>query len=426
MRKVFCIFLMFFLYFSVFSSTGDKLYVSVKNLELKAAQGNFAKKTGIVNYGDEVSVLEENGRWVCVEKGSIKGWTQSANLSKRKILKNYVSTTAEEIALAGKGFGEESQSIARKNAITANFYQINATEKLKVPEIELLKFIDEGSLNYEDQSDSKKSVTKKLQEALSNTKDSLPKLTVQDEVFSAQQEYAIGRAVTANILATYKIQNNAKTNKYLSQILNALTLNCESPQLYNGFTVFVLNSDEINAFATSAGHILVTRGLINCASSEDELAAVLAHELSHILLKHSISAIKTNRTVNSVSEKIQSGLQNVDYLSDKLFPSDVFEKLSDGVSDISFSIVEKGYSQTQEFEADSKALQLLNIAGYNPEAMVGMLQSIRNCEEKSNKGMKNHPPASLRIKNVQGRCIFYSKNMEGTAVRKVRFEQFNR
>src|SRR5215471_21733386 len=86
------------------------------------------------------------------------------------------------------------------------------------------------------------------------------------EEITPEQEYYIGRAVAANVLSSYKIWNrNGALTSYLNLICAAITINSPRPDVYNGYHLAILDSDEINAFATSGGHILVTRGLINAA-----------------------------------------------------------------------------------------------------------------------------------------------------------------
>ena len=120
------------------------------------------------------------------------------------------------------------------------------------------------------------------------------------EPISAEQEYYIGRVVAATLLESYQLYENAELTEYVNSVCQTLALNSERPELFNGYYAAVLDTDQINAFATSGGHILITRGLLACTDSEDSLAAVLAHEIAHIQLQHSIKAIKTSRTSDAV------------------------------------------------------------------------------------------------------------------------------
>ena len=97
------------------------------------------------------------------------------------------------------------------------------------------------------------------------------------EDFTSEQEYYIGRAVGAVVLSKYPAYGNAQVNQYINLLGQTLAAASDKPEVFNGYHFFVLDSDDINAFATPGGHIFVTSGLIRCCPSEDALAAILAH-----------------------------------------------------------------------------------------------------------------------------------------------------
>jgi predicted Zn-dependent protease len=219
------------------------------------------------------------------------------------------------------------------------------------------------------------------------------------EQITPEQEYYIGRAVAANILSSYTIWNGNQTlTNYLNSICAAITINSQRPYIYNGYHVAILDSNEINAFATSGGHIFVTRGLINTAKSEDALAAVIAHEVAHIQLQHSIKAIRTSRITQAL---IATGASTVGVMSGK----DVNELTSvfnESVGDIFQTMVNNGYSQAQEFAADNNALSLLASAGYNPSGLIDMLSELRTVQSNNSGGFsKTHPSPTRRIANAE-------------------------
>lgn len=403
---------------SCFLYANEKRYVNCKQLDLRVTNTNFGKKIGSVSYGEELTVLSKNNNWCELKSDSgLQGWAQETNLSKRKITSSSFSIKRDEIALAGKGFGEELEAAYKKKAINANYYQINATERLKIADVELKKFLMDGKLNYI--TEENVSDWKKLISTLIDGVDFRLSQNDTDETFTVEQKYYIGRAVSANILAKYQIYNSAKTQKYLSEICQTLVLNSEQSVLFNGWTIFILDSNEINAFATSGGHILITRGLLKCADSEDALAAVIAHEISHVVLGHSIKALETNKKVDSFTDKWKLMVSSSDSVLGEKFTSSL-EDFTDLVDDVASNIFEKGYSQIQEFEADSNALQLMAIAGYNPNAMVRMLEKIKQNESLS-KGMNNHPSAESRISNVKIRLKLLKNNSKGEQLRNKRF-----
>jgi len=218
------------------------------------------------------------------------------------------------------------------------------------------------------------------------------------EEISPEQEYYIGRAVAANILSSYKVWNgNPPLTSYLNFICSAITINSPRPDVYNGYRVAILDSNEINAFATSGGHIFVTRGLINAAKSEDALAAVIAHEVAHIQLKHSIKAIKTSRITQAI---IVTGASAVGAVSG-MSVDELTSVFNESVGEIVQTMVNSGYSQAQEFDADNTALSLLASAGYNPSGLVDMLRELNTVQTGSSGFGKTHPSPASRITNAQ-------------------------
>jgi len=178
-------------------------------------------------------------------------------------------------------------------------------------------------------------------------------LTAERE-FTSMDEYYLGRAAAANILTVYKpYTRNAELTRYLNLICQTIAVNSPQPEIFNGYHVIILDSSEFNAFATPGGHILITKGLVEAAASEDMLAAVIAHEFAHILLKHGmgvITAMRLNNELTSTADRA-SGIaarESPDAARAALFRSEVM-----GLVD---TMMKSGYSRSQEFEADTVAI----------------------------------------------------------------------
>ena len=236
------------------------------------------------------------------------------------------------------------------------------------------------------------------------------------EEINPEQEYFIGRAVAANILGTYRIQNQPSLAAYLNRICNALIINSPRPEIFNGYHVNILDSEEINAFSTPGGHILITRGLIDCAVSEDTLAAVLAHEIAHIQLQHGLKAIKNSRINNAL---VVTGTSAAGAALDMPELQSIF---NESVNEIITTMMNNGYSQTQEFEADTMAMDLLALAGYEPSSLLDMLRSLERNQSGQRGGFnRTHPTPAQRITNAQKTAGSY--NIADTrSFRRTRYE----
>jgi predicted Zn-dependent protease len=257
---------------------------------------------------------------------------------------------------------------------------------------------------------------KNMATAVSNTGKAIASAA---EDITPEQEYYIGRAVAANILKTYSLWGGRPAlTAYLNRICNAIAINSSRPELYNGYHVAILDSKEINAFATSGGHIYLTRGLISAATTEDALAGVIAHELAHIQLQHSIKAIRTSRISHAimVTGAAVAGVVS-GYDMDEM--TSIFDE---SVGEIFGTLVNNGYSQLQEYDADNKALSLLAGAGYNPSGLIDMLKELEKLEKVSTGGLnKTHPSADKRRASAERSMFFVSRVTDTSSHRKARF-----
>ena len=209
-----------------------------------------------------------------------------------------------------------------------------------------------------------------------------------------EQEYYIGRAVAAQVFQTDPPLDRPPGNTYLNLLGQSLAIFSERPETFGGYHFLLLDSDEINAFAAPGGLILVTRGMVRCCANEDELAAVLAHEICHVEQKHGLSAIKQGRlteafTIIAAESAKQMGNEELASLT---------REFEGSVSDVVMTLTTSGYSRNQERNADAAAVELMRRAGYPETAMITML--LRMDERLTDSGgfgfAKTHPSAKSR------------------------------
>jgi uncharacterized protein YgiM (DUF1202 family) len=130
------------------------MYVSAKDAPLKSSSGFFADTLATLNYGDQVTVLRENGRWVEVRPArqtGLTGWVHSDNLTSRRIVQSgtSASASANELALAGKGFSEEVENSYRQNT-ALDYAALDAVEAQTLSPEALYRFLVEGHLSLGD------------------------------------------------------------------------------------------------------------------------------------------------------------------------------------------------------------------------------------------------------------------------------------
>jgi predicted Zn-dependent protease len=235
---------------------------------------------------------------------------------------------------------------------------------------------------------------------------------------SPMDEYYIGRAVGANILKKYKpYMGERDIPVYLNKICYALALHAGAAP-FNGYHVMILDSPEMNAFATSGGHIFISRGLAEAVASEDMLAAVIAHEIAHIQLRHGIAMIREDR----LPRDMRMAADRAGEIARRdVEPERSQDFFADSIREIADTLLTTGFSQQQEFEADSLAVSLLAAAGYEPSSLIDMLRVLKKVEGNYPGGLRNHPPAVFRIANVE-RII---KNYPVPDTRSFRVPRFN-
>jgi len=134
-------------------SRGGTLYVAVRTVTLKSSTGAFASDSGTLNYGDRVTVLQVNGRFVEVRSAAnsaLTGWTASANLTTRQVVSGNTGTaSAREVALAGKGFNQEVEN-AYMTQGHLNYSDVDRVERTTVSLTDLRRFLEEGRLSTGD------------------------------------------------------------------------------------------------------------------------------------------------------------------------------------------------------------------------------------------------------------------------------------
>jgi predicted Zn-dependent protease len=211
--------------------------------------------------------------------------------------------------------------------------------------------------------------------------------------------YVLGRAVAANIISRYRPWTQKPgAEQYLNTICAAVAVNSPMPDVYNGYHVMILDAPELNAFATTGGHIFITRGLLEALTSEDALAAVIAHEIAHIQLQHSVTLIKSLRITRNLSNTADRAAG----IAAREASLDERKILFDNaVRDLVTTLVINGYTREQEFQADIYAVKLLTLAGYSPASMVEALTTILEKTTGTGGFNSTHPPPDQRIANVR-------------------------
>ncbi len=204
------------------------------------------------------------------------------------------------------------------------------------------------------------------------------------------QEADIGKDYAALLVGAAPLWANADAQRYVNSVGRWLSLHSERPALEWRFGV--LDSGNINAFATPGGYVFITKGLLVRLKSEAELAGVLGHEIVHVVRKHHLNAIRKGAGMAA-----GAGLL-ADYASNRTGPA--AEKLVSGMKEVLL----RGLDKDDEFEADSMGVVIAARAGYDPyglPAVLQMLQSLNPQDSGLALMFETHPSPGARLDMIE-------------------------
>ena len=235
-----------------------------------------------------------------------------------------------------------------------------------------------------------------------------------------EQEYYIGRAVSAVVLHDYVPYENDQANQYINTLGQSLSLVSQRPMTFGGYHFLILDSKEINGFAAPGGLIFVTRGLLKCAANEDEVAAILAHEIAHVEQKHGLQSIQKNRLVTALTDIAVSAAEHSK--NERL--SELSKEFGGSIKDITTTLVNVGYSKAFEREADESAVAMLQALGYDPRALIRVLRKMTFWQIWRREGFaKTHPRPWTRNANIREEISVFDEVPEAPRERRVRYRK---
>jgi predicted Zn-dependent protease len=237
-----------------------------------------------------------------------------------------------------------------------------------------------------------------------------------------QEEYYLGRAVAARILSQYPAHEDDARTRYLNTLGQVLARASSRPETFGGWHFLLLDSDEVNAFAAPGGFVFVTRGLYSTCATEEQLAAVLAHEVSHVTLRHGTGAIKNERLTEAFTIIGTTAVK--EYSGGQL--AQLTTAFEGSINDIANKMIVSGYSQGQEYLADAEAARVAWRAGYNPAGLIEFLEALREKGKKAGKKgfFSTHPPPGERLTRAKTAIKGDKLSGETDADRTQRFSKY--
>jgi len=209
--------------------------------------------------------------------------------------------------------------------------------------------------------------------------------------FSIEREIALGKSLAQEVERSSKMIDDPVVTEYVNRVGQNLVRNSDAQV---PFTIKVIDSDEVNAFALPGGFFYVNSGLILRAQEEDELAGVMAHEISHGTLRHGTKQA-------TKAEMIQLGaMAAMIFVPYGWAGYGIYEGMN-----LAIPLTFLKFSRDAEREADFFGIQYMYKAGYDPNAYVTFFERIQ-ADEKRRPGsipkfFSTHPPTPERIELAQ-------------------------
>ncbi len=210
------------------------------------------------------------------------------------------------------------------------------------------------------------------------------------------EEIAMGPQVAGRVLSVMPLLNDSAAQRRVNTIGRWVA--AQTPRDDLPWTFAVVDSPEMNAFAAPGGYIMVTRGLYEVLQSDDEVAAVLGHEISHVVARDHYNVIR-KQAMASIGINVVSTMA-IDKIGSHGGAAGPFEqKLAGYFAKAGASIILTGFDKDVEYRSDGASLIYTARAGYNPLAMYAVLQKLSAASdgERTRNLYSTHPSPSARL-----------------------------
>ncbi|MBI5868113.1 MAG: M48 family metalloprotease [candidate division Zixibacteria bacterium] len=230
-------------------------------------------------------------------------------------------------------------------------------------------------------------------------------------LISDQEEIAIGGQVDAEVRKTNKVLHDSAWQSYLTEVGEKIVKVCDRPELQYHFTV--IESDQINAFATPGGYVFFYTGILRLMDNEAEMAAVMAHEISHVVGRHSVKHLQ-------IAYGGAIGLQ--------LILGDQSGKLAGELVATAMGIALTGYGRSHELEADKFGVYYMQKAGFNPGGARTMFEKLSHLSGEAKRGFfenltATHPDTQDRLSRIDSEIAGMPRTVDALPLNKARYQK---
>jgi beta-barrel assembly-enhancing protease len=218
---------------------------------------------------------------------------------------------------------------------------------------------------------------------------------------STEKEVRLGRELAAEVDRQAKFVDDPVITEYVNRVGQNIVLHSDAKV---PFTIKVIDSDEVNAFALPGGFFYVNKGLILAADNEAELAGVMAHEIAHVAARHAVE----NQTKGSLLEYAA--------IAGSIFIGGIPGMIYQNTAGIGLLGIFMKFSRGAEEEADKLGVQYMYAAGYDPGAMATMFEKLEAKNKKKpgfiSRAFASHPAPPDRRQSALALAARFPENEE--------------
>jgi predicted Zn-dependent protease len=203
---------------------------------------------------------------------------------------------------------------------------------------------------------------------------------------SLEKEVATGRQLAAEVDREAKFVDDPVITEYVNRVGQNIVLHSDSKV---PFTIKVIDSDEVNAFALPGGFFYVNKGLLLAADNEAEVAGVMAHEIAHVAARHAMENMRKGQWIEGLA------------MVGSIFTGGITGMVYQNLAGFGLLAVFMKFSRGAESEADRLGVQYMYAAGYDPNAMSTMFEKLASQNKKKpgflSKAFSTHPQSVDRM-----------------------------
>lgn len=213
-----------------------------------------------------------------------------------------------------------------------------------------------------------------------------------------KEEMSIGGSVAVEIVAMNGgIWKDEAATQRVNLIGKSLARYCDRPTL--NFRFALLNNDSINGFSAPGGYVFISKGAYLATENDDQLAAVLAHEICHVTRRHALRIISRSETISGITD-VASG------------SSGDFAAYDIGVDKVTNTMLKTGYDTGSELDADRMGRELATNTGYARNGLLTFLQKLKAMSLDSKAVFSTHPALQTRIDKLGGTATASAQSSE--------------